>query len=247
MKLLIDIGNHRIKWARQGRVGLHEHGGCEWREADLVAVLDQAWGHVAAPTRIVVASVAPPSVIALVADWIDRHWACPLYRVGIEEAASVLVHGYRQPQRLGIDRWLALVAAWDKERRACCVVDCGTAITLDIVTAEGVHAGGAIAPGLHAMHHALSRHAHALDAHAPAEPVLLGRDTDECIISGCYHAACGVINELTQQVLQQHGADMALLLTGGDAEHLRAGLRYPYHHIPDLILRGLAAIPEPRP
>lgn len=246
MKLLVDIGNHRIKWARQGPAGLSAHGSCEWRKADLEATLDHAWGPATVPTLISAASVAPPRVIGMVQEWITRHWACPLHLVGIGEAASAICHGYREPRQLGIDRWLALVAAWEREHRPCCVVDCGTAITLDVITGAGVHAGGVIAPGLHTMHHALSRHAHALDAHPPAEPVLLGRDTDECIVSGCYHAACGVINELTEQVLELHGPDMALQLTGGDAEHLQVGLRHPYQHIPDLILQGLAAIPEPQ-
>ncbi len=245
MKLLIDIGNHRIKWARQGPEGLTAHGSCVWRVGDLEAALEEVWGDATAPTRVVAASVAQPRTMQVLERWVERHWGCPFHCIGIGEAASVLEHGYCDPRQLGIDRWLALIAAWHIERRACCVVDCGTAITLDVVTTGGIHAGGVIAPGLHSMHHALSTHAHALQARTPGAAVLLGRNTDECIISGCYHAACGVINELTGQVLERYGEDMALLLTGGDAQHLQAGLRHAYRQVPDLILQGLALTPEP--
>src|SRR5690606_12310751 len=69
--------------------------------------------------------------------------------------AAGVVNGYERPEQLGADRWLAILAGFSRAKRASVIVDCGSAITLDLVSARGEHLGGYIAPGLTLMRRAL--------------------------------------------------------------------------------------------
>jgi type III pantothenate kinase len=121
------------------------------------------------------------------------------------------------------------------------VVDCGTAITVDAVTAAGRFLGGSIAPGVRAMARGLAACAPRLPAvglDAPLRP--LASSTEEAVRSGLAHAFCGAVERLVAEVCSCAGLERApLLLTGGDAElYLRHG-RLEFRHVPDLVHRGL--------
>ena len=150
---------------------------------------------------------------------------------------------YPDPSTLGVDRWVAAVAA-HREFGDAIVVDCGTALTVDGVTRDGVFLGGAIAPGAATM-------AHGLELRAPALPAadLTGRvtgvpiTTDDAVIGGVVLGFCGAVERLIAALRTGFGSTQpAVLLTGGEAElYLRHGTE-SVEHVPDLVHQGLYAL-----
>jgi type III pantothenate kinase len=146
-------------------------------------------------------------------------------------------NAYRQPEKLGVDRWLALVAA-RQDLQPVCVVDCGTAITLDLLDGEGQHLGGLICPGLTLMKQALSDGTQAL-AFDGREFALKPADfTEAAIDSGTLFAAIGLV----EAVLARQPEGFKIILTGGDALRIAGGLKLRHQVDDALVLRGLALI-----
>ena len=145
-KLLLDIGNSRIKWALSGaspgKVSAFAYGR---EQPDQIA--QKLWGDMEKPTALTYASVAGAELTNGVIGWCEERWG--LKSQGLVSSACCLgvKNAYEQPERLGVDRWVALIAAYHRVGGAVMVLDCGTAISLDAVTETGVHLGGVIFPG----------------------------------------------------------------------------------------------------
>lgn len=146
---------------------------------------------------------------------------------------------------LGCDRWLALQWAWLQTRAACCIVDCGTAVTVDAIDDRGRHLGGWIMTGLAGLRSALGQSARHLPAARP-EPGPLNlpaRDTSTAIGAGTLVQLVGGIERAIDSL--KSGSDArfesnpAVWLTGGDAAAVRPHLSPPVQYDPHLVLRGL--------
>lgn len=162
-----------------------------------------------------------------------------------QHSAFGVSNGYSEPHKLGPDRWAALIAAHHAQLGATCIVDCGTALTIDVLTADGKHLGGLIMPGLNLMRSALFFHTHALPCKMNLETetdiASLARDTQAGIRSGTLYAVVATI----ERVIADIASDRKLrtrVITGGDAEHIAPRLAGHYRHEPDLVLQGLAII-----
>lgn len=146
-----------------------------------------------------------------------------------------------RPEAVGVDRLLAAGAAFRRVRGAAIVVDAGTALTVDLVSAGGCFLGGTIAPGLRAMANVLSSGTSLLpEVKLEAPPSALGRDTRECIRAGVVFGAAGAVDRLVEELIAAADAAPRVLLTGGDAPFLSPYLRSPHDSEPDLVLHGLA-------
>ena len=232
--LLIDLGNTRLKWAWWHDGQLQDGGAVLHRGRDLGAELAQAWRDLPAPRAIHVASVAQPDLRDQLAATLAARWSCPV-RIAVSQAEQAGVHnGYHDPVQLGVDRWLAMIGAWRRVQGAVCVVDCGSALTLDILDHQGRHQGGVIAPGLRLMGDALSQGT-ALPILVDAIDTPLGRDTQTAMAAGTLQALQGLVDRCRRQA----PVDAHLLLTGGDAAVIAAGIDGPHELIPDLVLEGL--------
>jgi type III pantothenate kinase len=127
-----------------------------------------------------------------------------------------------------------MLGAWHEHKGPLCVVDAGTAITIDIVTSEGRHEGGYIIPGVNLMRQSLTNDTRLIDVKALAAPAILpGTDTAQCVNAGIWQAAQGAI----QSVIAQY-PHHRLMLTGGTAPELMA-LGGEGEHRPHLVLDGL--------
>lgn len=265
MKLLVDIGNSRVKWAFGTTAGFIALGEATHNvPEELRALLDAEYD----PGEIRVANVAGAEAGArVVVSLQERFGIAPVLARSAASGAGVR-NGYVDPPQLGVDRWLAICAAFDRYRAPVCVVDAGTATTIDVVDAGGQHLGGLILPGLTLMQSALFGNTGDLARLFPgSEPtrrsapdgVLLGRDTGAAIRDGalqstaCLVGAC--LNRLRDGAVS--GAPPGLLvLTGGAAPLLGAevlrlagvggGNEVPgfrLEHRPQLVLDGLALDP----
>lgn len=144
---------------------------------------------------------------------------------------------------LGVDRWLAVQPLWRKLRRAFCLVDCGSALTIDLVDEYGRHRGGWIAPGIETARRGLLAVAPVLRRDPPAEPARLAPATDTALAieNGLLLQQAGAIRLALEQAARLDGLGPApeLVLTGGAAGPLQFALDSARVE-PDLVLKGLA-------
>ncbi len=238
---VFDLGNTRLKCAclhadgTLGEVIALEHG-----DAGFFAALDarvprrEALGRVSAG----LASVASPALTAALLDWLTTRFACISIARTVPALAGVRI-AYAEPVKLGVDRFLVLLAARARAPRAWLVVGVGTALTVDLLDADGLHHGGRIAPSPRLMREALHRAAVQLPDAGGAYVEFAAR-TDDALASGCEGAALGLIERSLHEAGARLGAAPALLLHGGGAEALRPWLPPAAAVAPSLVLEGLA-------
>jgi type III pantothenate kinase len=236
--LLLDVGNSRCKWALvkngvwtlQGVVG-----NTEW------IALRHAFAALPQPSRIVASNVAGEAMAHRLRV-VFAEWTCPLEFVTATALQCGVRNGYVQPERLGSDRWAALIAAWRLVQGACLVVNCGTATTVDALSTQGEFLGGLILPGVSLMQHSLATNA----AQLMAEQGILQdfpRNTADAIHSGMLRATLGAVR-YQFELLQARSGEIRCLLGGGAAEFVQPHLDLPLERVDNLVLKGLQLIGE---
>ena len=249
MELLIDIGNTRLKWALLDRGALRGADAVEHR-ADAAAVdimLDRLSANRAtAPTGVVAANVADDQFGTRVAGAVRERWGLSVRFAMTQTRAGAVRNGYDDFSQLGVDRWLAIIAAADQFPGPVCIVDAGTAITIDVVAPGGLHAGGYIIPGLDLMRQSLGEKTGNLQRLAgdgsqrlPAGLPAPGHSTGEAINGGALAVVCCLIDRCVGES-EENGGGLQVVVTGGDAERLIRHLEGIVHHRPQLVLEGLA-------
>ena len=249
MILELDCGNSFIKWRVIERISsaLISGGVVDSDSAllDAVAAID---GLQLECSRLVSVRSADET-LKLTSEISDRFGVSTICAEPSRLLAGVS-NGYDEYERLGMDRWLALVGAYHIAGKACVVLDLGTAVTSDFVGPDGLHLGGFICPGLPLMRNQLKTHtrriryddAAAAQAHSSFLP---GRSTAEAVERGCALMIRGFAATQVEIARQHWGDDFLLFVTGGDAGLVResvAGSKF----VPDLIFVGLAlACPLP--
>ncbi|MCX7097857.1 MAG: type III pantothenate kinase [Methylococcales bacterium] len=238
MSLLIDMGNTRLKWAFAYQGGLSQSQALLNSELN-PASLATAWAALPQPEQVLIACVSQAALLALVQQVVLALWPEAQIRVISSKAQAMGVrNAYLQPEKLGVDRWLALVAVRKYHQTAACIVDCGTAITVDLIDADGQHLGGYISPGLMLMKKSLAAGTSALEFNGSEAVFGAANSTAAAIYSGTLAAAVGLIGH----VLSQQAQPLRLILTGGDAGLIAAQLNVKATIDKDLVLRGLAAV-----
>ncbi|MDH4133743.1 MAG: type III pantothenate kinase [Gammaproteobacteria bacterium] len=242
MNLLLDLGNSRLKWAM--RDGALQDGRALSYGEDFPAVLDHAFAALAKPARVVVASVAGTERNDALAGWLKAHWGlAPEFIVPRSRQCGV-TSSYDEPARLGADRWAALIAAWARTASAACVVDAGTAVTVDVLDATGVFRGGVILPGLSLQRAALLRGTREISAAGEGGGSCLALNTADAVSGGMHYGLAGAIDRILDEQAAVLGVAPRVLLTGGDSEPLLPLLRHRVEHIPQLVLEGVGCIAE---
>lgn len=238
MILDVDIGNTRLKWRLASaeqvvRRGSFVHRSGNWSELEALTAY--------IPTRVRVANVGG----SVLGEQLESIVSCcfgltPEFAVS-SDRVGVVQSGYVNPRLLGVDRWLAILAAWNCLASECLVVDAGSALTVDLVDSQGVHQGGYIVPGWQMMLDAL----YGGTSGVRAETVKLnqlgyGSTTDEAVQHGVIKMMLSLIREEARSGRECGGDGAVIVLTGGDAEMLRAFLPESTVCAPELVLDGLA-------
>ncbi|MEJ2346447.1 MAG: type III pantothenate kinase [Gammaproteobacteria bacterium] len=245
MILLVDIGNTALKWATCDGGAVQFGGRASWKLPDAPLIAPREWEAMPAPQRMLVASVAGADTDQRLAQWCETRWDLQPEFVVPRRRARGVENAYVDPARLGVDRWAALLAVRRALPGAACIVDCGSAITVDVLAADGQHLGGLIVPGLALMAKALEDNtAIHLDGEGEPDVRLLARDTAGAVSGGALYAAVAFIDRVVSDTTQALGVEPARVITGGDAPRLLPLLSGRYHHLPDLVLHGLAVIAE---
>lgn len=237
-RLLLDAGNSSLKWAVVEAGKWRAQGRCDYAElADLGP-------HLTHDTACFVASVTRPAHASALAAWLQAAGIEPAW-LRAEAAFAGLRNGYHNPQQLGVDRWMGLIAAWQRAREAVLVVSAGTAMTIDAVSAEGEFLGGLIVPGAALMRQALLQGTAGVGeiaGHCQAFP----RDTADAVESGIVAALCGAVRQQHGLLAERVDKPPRVLLTGGDAGLLLPHLGLPLEHVPALVLEGIDCVARER-
>jgi type III pantothenate kinase len=239
MILLLDLGNTRLKFALLDGATFTHRGAFGW-DADIAHELATLWATWPRPARVVGASVvdgARETAVAVAAgsafDRVPQWVRTPAEACGVRNA-------YAEPQRLGVDRFLALVDAFDAGRAPCVLASVGTALTLDALAADGQHLGGWIAPGPLLMQQSvLGATVQVRPTHAGAVRDLADNTADG-LASGCWQASAALVDRFVRRAAPQLGGTPSVTLGGGDAELLAPLLEHEVNIVPDAVLRGLA-------
>ncbi len=242
MNLLIDIGNSRIKWAIENKGLLSVPSLNSTSHCDFASYCGEHWSKIKKPDKVVVSNVAGPNIQARLDNWLNEQWGIASQQLIPQKSAFGVTNGYKNPKKLGADRWACLLAVKNNFDLPACIVDCGTAITVDYIECSGIHKGGLIIPGFELMERSLIDHTYDIAQLAEPTDSLLGCDTASGIIQGSTLAVCGMIEKIQTLLAQDHGNSPHLILTGGEASRVAAYLKRPHHAVPDLVLRGLAVV-----
>jgi type III pantothenate kinase len=248
MRLLLDLGNTRLKWALQEDGGAWLARGAVAWSGDVAAELALAWrDRLPMPAEALGASVvdaareAQAGAAVRAAFGLDLAWLrTPAEACGVRSA-------YAEPGRLGVDRFLAMVAAYADGRAPCVLAGIGTALTLDALAADGRHLGGLIAPGPLLMQQSVLGATARVRPQGPGAVVDAADNTADALASGCWQAAAALIERFMDRMAPKLGGTPSLSLGGGDAEALRPLLSRPATVVGDGVLHGLAVWAAQRP
>ncbi len=248
MILLVDIGNSRIKWALSESAIFQAQGIATYQGTPLADVFTATWGTLTPPSRVLAANVAGKAMAAALRTWVDTTWGLDVEFLIPRRKACGVTNAYVEPPRLGADRWAALIGAHARVPGNVCVIDCGSAVTIDALDAKGQHLGGLIIPGLTMMHNALIQNTGGISEQAMAKGdnkvSVLARDTQGAVTGGALYTLIAVIDRVTADLAADMQAPLARVICGGDAERLLNLLAENYRYEPDLVLHGLAIIAE---
>lgn len=241
MKLVFDFGNSRCKWAR---LETRLQPSAELRYDKFAEQLESSLGSLNAPARAVAVCVGGTAPQQLLADWLQNRWGLGLERVRVRPAQLGVTNSYQPPERLGADRWAALIGARARTTAAVCVVDCGTAVTVDALDAAGVFRGGVILPGLALQRAALTQGTQGIRETEGGAQHCLAHTTADAVAAGTLYGLAGAIDRIVDEQAQAIGMAPQVFITGGDGALLQPLLRHASTPVPDLVLEGVARIAE---
>lgn len=234
-RLELDAGNTFIKWrlVEPGRILARGR----WPSAGFDPAMLQDCA--LRPEVVWLGSVAGEAVNGLLNQAVAARWQLGVERARTTAETAGVRNSYTDPGRMGVDRWLAMLAAWQLVGEACWIVDSGSAITVDLLDNTGAHQGGYILPGLRLMQQSLlGNTAEVRVDHAVEQASLLpGCDTGTAVA----HGANLLLHALAQQLqagVPGVAAPRRVLLTGGDGAQLVEWMEGAEWH-PDLVLDGL--------
>ena len=245
--LAIDIGNTRLKWAlfpapAIGAIPMAQ--GAVFLET-IDSLAESQWQGLTPPSEVLGCAVAGDGVRRRVEEQLEVWDAEPRWIVPASQAAGVR-NGYDIPNRLGADRWAALIGARQRvlasgTLRPALVVMVGTAVTVDALDASGLFIGGLILPGFGLMLRALEMGTAGLKV-PTGDVVDFPTNTSDALMSGGAHSIAGAIERTYRRLLLRSGMEPLLLMTGGAAAKLAPITDLSFEPADTLIFEGLLAL-----
>ena len=242
--LAIDVGNTRLKWAlysapKPGAGPLH-HGAVFLEAIDDLA--ETGWKNLPAPSSVLGSVVAGEGIRRRAEAQLEIWDVEPRWVVSSASACGV-TNGYDHPNRLGVDRWVALIGARQRmlargAPRPVLVVMVGTAVTVDALDTSGRFLGGLILPGFGLMLRALEMGTAGLKA-PTGEAVDFPTNTSDALMSGGSDAIAGAVERMYRKLRQRGGEMPAVMMSGGAAVKLASITDLPVEMVDTLIFDGL--------
>jgi len=228
--LQLDIGNTCINWRLRLGDESVDRGSLPRAGTDLLPALTER------PGQVWVASVAGEHLERQLRDALQQAWDLEPWVAGSSASACGVTNSYAEPGRMGVDRWLAMIAAWSETRGDVCVVDAGSALTIDFVAEDGRHRGGYILPGLDSMERALLQDTDRVRfGDAPRQCLEPGQSTEAAVYNGLQLSQVGAV----ALALDRFGAGCRLYFCGGKGAEVQGLLDRGGECRAELVLDGL--------
>lgn len=235
--LELDIGNSRTKWRIHGErtqsVKNTEFSACLFSDVDDIQ-------------RVRVSCVASSNFRAKVLQCVEERFGCEVEFAVSTESCAGLINGYAVSSALGVDRWLACLAAWKLcDHFPVLVIDAGSAMTIDVVDEHSVYLGGYIFPGLDIMQKSLVSGTGNIKCDVDASFCIdfqqIPRTTIDAVRRGASFAAVATV-EKSVAIFLQRWPEGVVYFTGGDGEGVAREVGMQERYYPDLVLDGLALV-----
>lgn len=243
MMLLVDVGNTTVKW------GLYEAGefiAADWivhRDYNLTEQLTRFWTSLHPPDEVCIANVAGEQMANALSAWTRQQWSLIPRFVSTTDEACGVKNAYPVAEDLGVDRWAALIGAHHHMRGATCIVDCGTAITIDLLAANGHHQGGLILPGVELLKQVVQQDTAGVRSSAEIQPTtLFANNTGAGVYGGAVYMAVAAIDRIINDIAATQDESFEVVITGGNAGVILPLLARPAFHDSTLVLKGLAIL-----
>ncbi len=248
MNLLIDIGNSNFKWSFSDGDTIDEIYGFKHSLNSLTSLLTSTLSHheqFLNVENIYVCCVAGSELKSIFSEWLFAYLSKTAFFFESTNSAYGVQNAYDKASDLGNDRWLSLVYIHHLYNSNACIIDCGTAITIDVILKNGEHMGGLIAPGYASQISALTLKTNISTQNYfinQGNSILLQNNTHQCIEQGCRNMSIAFIKEVVTQLKQQFGDTLEVVVTGGDSESFALELPQQWHFRSDLLFHGLRFI-----
>ena len=241
MRALLDLGNSRCKFAILKPGEADTFGAVPYQDGSRLDVIASVLQPLSPLDSIVACSVLDKEFNEQLQ---NQFAASRFYFLDPSERCFGVTLAYDNPGTLGSDRLAALIAAKVRYTGSTCIVDCGTAVTVDVLDPGGMHRGGVIFPGLASMRAALETDTE-IDLHEEKGSLAIpATSTRDAIYSGCLSAVAGGISQAVDRMRAEGAPFEQIILTGGDAELLMPLLVQPVIHEPYWVLEGLKHVSE---
>lgn len=204
--------------------------------------------HLESVSGIFVCNVNKSDVLDIISALSYNLWELQPHILTVEQNKYELSTCYKDYKSLGSDRWAAMISARQQFKTNFCIIDCGTAITVDVVTKEGIHLGGLISPGLAVCRQALGMAASNLPVakQLPTRQTvdLLATNTLDGILWGTYHQMNAYVEYMVNKIYDDFDESLEVVITGGGATVLPKHLLQMHHYQPALVLDGLRIVAQ---
>jgi type III pantothenate kinase len=237
--LTVDIGNSGIKWGiwQEDQLVLAEDG--VYEKASIKDALDDIFSGAPNQDTVWVSCVAGTDVEQALTEWMQKEWSIEPSFLRTRAELGGVRNMYPEPSEHGVDRWAALLGAKKLYDDPVCIIDVGTAVTVDLMDESGVHRGGRIMPGLDMMRKSLLQNTvgvNDVEGECPGFAIT----TADAVTSGTLHMLQAGLIEVCTSAKERLGDAMKIIITGGMAEKMLPLLELPdMRHEPHLVLHGL--------
>lgn len=239
MNLLVDFGNRYLKWATIKESQWDGGYGAEI-SGPKIALFNRCWRHLSTPQQVIASNVLGKRIESTFTNWSKQNWGITPSFLETTKSLCGIINSYQEPSQLGSDRLAALIGARSLSSGTLGVIDCGTAVTVDVLSHEDIFLGGAILPGLRLAHKSLLKNTRGIMASDHKPGLVLGRSTAACVSSGVNYGLAGGIDRLVTEIEKAVKQRLKWYITGGDALHIQSFLTVQVTHEPELVLKGLA-------
>lgn len=235
-QLFLDRGNTALKW-QVFEGGTLRDAGAANKNTPLGEALGQLSG--SNYSAVFVSSVGEDDFCKSLNKWAaDQGHESPVFFKSAAQACGV-TNAYDEPSQLGVDRWLAMIAAHNKYSGMLCVVDSGTALTMDFISNEGLHLGGFIVPGAELMKRSLLANTQKITLQVTQPTGQLGKNTTAAVSLGIQQMLRAFVLQQLGEMEIKHQQKITLIITGGHAKELAESLSVTGHIESDLVFQGM--------
>ena len=240
MKLLLDIGNSSVNWASEEESKFFSQGSFMYDKNNFENSLQKNISLTKNTSKILVSNVAGSDIFNSLNSWVKKHGSLELWQSCINRKFKGLKISYTKTEQMGIDRWLSMVACWERYQSSLCIVSCGTALTIDSVDSDGNHLGGYILPGIDLMQKTLIKNTENINFSIKNDPSIdYASDTKTAVNNGAFLALVSTIDHVVNKFKLELGGVPKCIIYGGNAPLVKSLLGHKFEYEPNLVLHGL--------